>query len=640
MTKISIILLIFSTLSVNAQFIQQANIYPANITAGDEFGVSADIDGNFIAIGAYYYSDASSSPGYGSVYLWNYNGTSWNYNSQIIPSDNPHNGDQFGNAVALSGNNMIIGSWNGSPDGDLNPGYIYFYNYDGTDWSSETKLGCGITNQYDLGFGTSVDIYGDYAVTGAPGISSNTGRIFIYYKNSGTWELKTTIDGQSTEDYFGSSVAIGDGIIFVGATGENSVYVFEGSDATWVQTNVLTVSGTVSFGNSLSYDGINLAIGDEGGNKAYIFNYNGTNWIHQTIIGSDIGSTDHYGCDVSISNNHVIVGSWAKNSMTGAAYIFENNSGTWTQNQKVTASNGGANDRFGKSVALNNYDLVIGAFYDNPGSGAEAGSAYIFQSAPPPIPAITSQPQNTSVCEGSTASFNITATDVISYQWYNTSGALSNGGDISGVTSNQLNIANTEQADEDNYYCIVSNGNGDTQSNNASLTVDQFIYAPAGNDDNSYDGTYTLNAETPTQGTGEWSVISGCGTFNDINDPVTIISDLCESDNTLRWEITNGQCITYDDVTITYEPEGISQQKRLLFNIFPNPGNGKFILSNINNEKIKTINIYDVTGKNILNLSKNLNANIEIDITKNKNGIYIISLQTESNIYKFKFVKK
>ena len=550
-----IILLIVTSFVSNAQFSQISNIYPANITEGDEFGSAVAIDGDFMAVGAYYYNDVSTAPGTGSVYMWHYDGTNWVYDSQIIPTNNPYNGDQFGNAIAISGNNMIIGAWNGSTNGDLNPGTVTFYNYDGTSWTGEMKWVCGI-NQYDLGYGTDVDLYGEYAIVGAPGVDNNHGRAYVYFKNSGTWEMQQNlVHSSTTQDYFGSSVAIGNNIAFVGAEGENKVYVYTYDGTNWNNTSTITPSTTgVSFGNSMSYDGTNLIIGDVGDNSAYIFTFDGTNWVEQKVTASDGSSTDHFGRSVSISGNYAIVGAWGKSSMTGASYIYENNNGTWSQSQKIIASNGNSNDRFGFSVAIQNTTAVVGAYYDNPSSmGNYAGSAYIFNMPPPPPPTITMQPQDVNVCESSDAVFSITATDASSYQWFNSLAALTDGGDISGATTNQLTIANTEIADNDDYYCIVSGDGGAVQSDNATLVVDTIELAIAGDEQFICSDTAFLSANAPVAGTGVWTITGGSGSFGNVNVNNTMVTGLSLGANNLSWTITNGACISSSNVTINNE---------------------------------------------------------------------------------------
>jgi hypothetical protein len=82
-------------------------------------------------------------------------------------------------------------------------------------------------------------------------------------------------------------------------------------------------------------------------------------------------------------------------------------------------------------------------------------------------PTVVSQSSSTSVCESSAHSFTLTATGTatLSYQWYNSSGA------ISGATNNSYSIGSVSTTDADNYYCIVSNSCGTDQSNAIGLTV-------------------------------------------------------------------------------------------------------------------------------------------------------------------------
>src|SRR5207302_129505 len=77
-------------------------------------------------------------------------------------------------------------------------------------------------------------------------------------------------------------------------------------------------------------------------------------------------------------------GADGKNSSTGAAYIFSRNQGgadNWGQVQKLTASDGAANDRFGRSVALSDDAIVVGA----DGKNSYTGAAYVFEINCPPI---------------------------------------------------------------------------------------------------------------------------------------------------------------------------------------------------------------------------------------------------------------
>ncbi len=90
------------------------------------------------------------------------------------------------------------------------------------------------------------------------------------------------------------------------------------------------------------------------------------------------------------------------------------------------------------------------------------------------------------------------------------------------------------------------------------LTVDEMpTTADAGTDLTVCDDvtTVTLSGNTPTVGTGMWSVVSGTGTFTNDMDPMTDVSGLSTGANEFMWMITNGTCASsMDHVIITLEP--------------------------------------------------------------------------------------
>jgi hypothetical protein len=89
-------------------------------------------------------------------------------------------------------------------------------------------------------------------------------------------------------------------------------------------------------------------------------------------------------------------------------------------------------------------------------------------------PSITSQPSNSTVCSGSSASFSVSAsgTAMLNYQWKENGVNLSNGGVYSNVTTSTLNISNSAGLNGKQYSCYISNSCGNITSNAATLTVD------------------------------------------------------------------------------------------------------------------------------------------------------------------------
>ncbi|HWR63417.1 MAG TPA: hypothetical protein VN365_03340, partial [Candidatus Thermoplasmatota archaeon] len=98
------------------------------------------------------------------------------------------------------------------------------------------------------------------------------------------------------------------------------------------------------------------------------------------LIASDGGWSDQFGNSVSISGDTALIGAhWdiTNEFHAGSAYVFSRTGTTWTEQQKLFASDGSLDDTFGVSVSLDGDTALIGAFGDDD-IGDESGSAYIF----------------------------------------------------------------------------------------------------------------------------------------------------------------------------------------------------------------------------------------------------------------------
>jgi hypothetical protein len=104
----------------------------------------------------------------------------------------------------------------------------------------------------------------------------------------------------------------------------------------------------------------------------------------QKLLASDEGETDFFGGSVAISGDTVVVGAslddGAAGSDQGSAYVFVRSGGVWSQQQKLEASDAAASDHFGASVAISGETIVVGAPFGN-GPAGDQGSAYVFVSS-------------------------------------------------------------------------------------------------------------------------------------------------------------------------------------------------------------------------------------------------------------------
>jgi len=95
------------------------------------------------------------------------------------------------------------------------------------------------------------------------------------------------------------------------------------------------------------------------------------------LTASDAAANDQFGWSVSVSGDTVVIGALGEDSAgdaSGSAYVYVRTAGGWIQQQKLTASDAAANDRFGRSVAIDGNTIVIGAS----GAGGGSGAAYVF----------------------------------------------------------------------------------------------------------------------------------------------------------------------------------------------------------------------------------------------------------------------
>ena len=142
-----------------------------------------------------------------------------------------------------------------------------------------------------------------------------------------------------------------------------------GQPSPWAENDKLTASDHTSgdkFGWSVSIDGNIAIIGATGGlsdpGAAYIFTRSGAAWSQSAkLTASDGAGGDEFGASVAVAGNTVVVGAPGDNTDEGAAYVFTESGGVWSEVAKLTASTGNSNDNFGSSVSINGDVIVIGA---------------------------------------------------------------------------------------------------------------------------------------------------------------------------------------------------------------------------------------------------------------------------------------
>ena len=121
---------------------------------------------------------------------------------------------------------------------------------------------------------------------------------------------------------------------------------------------------------------------------AYVFTRSSGIWSQQQeLTPSDGAANYHFGYGVALSSdgNTALVGAYGKTvapylAAEGAAYVFSRSSGSWSQQQELTAPDGVDYDAFGASVALSGdgNTAAVGASGKTVGQASQQGAVYKF----------------------------------------------------------------------------------------------------------------------------------------------------------------------------------------------------------------------------------------------------------------------
>lgn len=207
-------------------------------------------------------------------------------------------------------------------------------------------------------------------------------------------ETKLTSSNIGILDNFGSSVAISDTTLVVGAErhddSSGSAYVFELKAGVWSQQAELVASDGMAgdnFGFAVDISGSNIvvtALSDDtvGAGSAFVFVREGTGWTEQAKLkGNSSNPGNRFGQTVAIDGNKVVVGADRDSEagdLSGSAFVFVRSDVGWTQQGKLIASDAATGDYFGFSVDISDDRIVVGASQTDSATAADSGAAYIF----------------------------------------------------------------------------------------------------------------------------------------------------------------------------------------------------------------------------------------------------------------------
>jgi hypothetical protein len=317
--------------------------------SGDGFGVSVAIDGDTAVVGAY--ADGGERPLAGAAYVFTRNGGSWDLQQKLTASDAQFF-DYFGYAVAISGETILVGAMLHDGGGVSDSGAAYVFTRSAGVWTEQQKLVAGDAGAGDR-FGNSVAIDGDVAVVGAfsddTAAGADAGSAYVFVRSGDVWtqQQKLTAPDAAANDFFGWGLGLDGDTLIVGAYQKDLP----------------------------SYP-------DAG--AAYVYTHSGGVWSHQqTLTSPTPAAGDGFGSSVALRGDTAVVGAYADDTAAGidagSAFVFTRSGSIWTAVQQISAADGAAGDGFGVSVGIDVDTIVVGSYQSDTAAGADAGAAYVFR---------------------------------------------------------------------------------------------------------------------------------------------------------------------------------------------------------------------------------------------------------------------
>lgn len=364
-------------------------------------GFSADIEGNVAIAGAY-----RRDPD-GAAYIYERFNGQWALTAELLAPDPgaPFTSEEFGHAVAVSGNTAIVSSIR-FPDPERR-GIVYVYVRDSAGkWNLQADLMASDSDFTDE-FGWSLALEGETLLVSAIGDDDhgqNSGAVYVFTRSGTTWtqQTKITMPGSFGDSGFGVDIALDGDTAIIGAEDYNDyqgeAHIFVRSGSAWLHQATLTASDpeeNCAYAETVAIDGDTAIVGAHARNvfwtnsgAAYVYQRSGTTWTQQIRLTQGVEDSlweDHFGWAVAVSGGIIAVGylndddACPENPLcdSGSVRLFRRDQSAWVDHGDITPHDSVQSQQFGQVVALDGDDLIVGVPGDDEGGG-NMGAAYFF----------------------------------------------------------------------------------------------------------------------------------------------------------------------------------------------------------------------------------------------------------------------
>jgi hypothetical protein len=283
---------------------EQAKLTTTDGAPFDLFGHAVAVSGDTLAVGARGANDPSGARNAGAVYVFQRSSQTWTQQARLTAGD-AGAVDHFGHAVAIGGDTIVTGAYGHDGGAGKNSGAVYVFRRSGETWSEQARLTASDARAYAQ-FGYAVALDGDTLVVGANQDSDTVandpmsiyrdggtaGAVYVFQRNGDSWseQAKLAVGGSEEYGFLGQAVALsrqatGDAIVAVGGWGLQAVHLYQHGQTGWSELLTLkpgkfpgpvSVEAVASSGDTVvvgarwyqaPYTGVDLS----GAGAAYVF---------------------------------------------------------------------------------------------------------------------------------------------------------------------------------------------------------------------------------------------------------------------------------------------------------------------------------------------------------------------------------
>ena len=377
----------------------------------DEYGWSAVVEGDVLAVSAPYHDALGEDTG--AVFIFERIDGEWLETTYLLPPY-PDPLGWFGRWLAIDDGRIVIGApyedgrqLDGTRIDDSGVAYVY-EKVAGTWIRTGTLLPA--EPQAGASFGWSVAISGDRIAVAAwedPVEGVEAGSVTTYKQHKGLWQAEAVFrpNEPSHRHLFGRDIELQDGVLVVGAPGDDTIaedagaiFVWHYYNNQWNFAGRLVASDAIpgdALGSQVALHGRWLASGaydhDDpiwSAGATYVWKLDSLWEFHAKLQASDMQPGDWFGYSVDIKDERMVIGAPHRahpesgTYRSGAAYVFELIEDQWVEVGvlgPVDAIEAGERAEFGWVTEIDGTTAVVGAWLADTEAGEDAGAAAVYE---------------------------------------------------------------------------------------------------------------------------------------------------------------------------------------------------------------------------------------------------------------------